>query len=471
LLKIIFTRVLQYENMTWAAQRQIIYFSVAMTIILIVVGIPLYSLWHHTPTCFDGSQNGLEQGVDCGGICTRLCVALEINPVVVWQQAFQVEPGLYSAVVYIKNTKLNAESKGVPYTFTFRDQTNAIITERKGIASIPSGKNFAIFESNIAIPKNVSSVHTSFFFTGPIEWTRASKDAAQVTIQNQRIEGLTKTPTVTADLVNTSFNPIGRVDAIAIVYNTDGNAIAASKTYVDSIGKQASSQVVFTWPQPFVGQVTSCQQATDVMLDIDRSGSMSSDGKNPPQPLTSVKDAALSFVQDLKKGDQAGVISFATNVSSPIDQVLTNDKATLKDSIQSIAILKDGTQYTNISETLQQSISELTSNRHHDGAKQTIVLLTDGKPNKPEMKGDANYATNQALAAARSAQSQGIDIYTIGLGKDIDEQFLQSVAGLSGHFFKAPTSQDLQSVYMKIGAALCKVGPAKIEIIPELQSQ
>ncbi len=457
--------------MTWAAKRQMTYFSVAAGILLVVVGIPLYSVFHHTPTCFDGVQNGLEQGVDCGGVCIRLCKALEINPVVMWQQAFQVEPGLYSAVAYVQNPNLNAESKNVPYVFTLRDQANAVIAERKGTASIPPGRNFAVFESNIAVASTTGTIHTSFEFTGDFEWTVAPKDTAQITVQNQNVDALAKTPTVTANLVNAGFAPVGRVNAVAIVYDTDGNAVAASKTYVDGIDKQSSSRIVFTWPHAFSGQVASCQQPADVMLDIDRSGSMASDGKNPPQPLTAVKDAALSFVGSMKTGDQTGIISFATNASSPIDQVLTTDKATLKDSVQGIAIGTNGLQYTNIYETLQQSISELVSNRHQSANRQAIVLLTDGKPNKPEKKGDPAYAADQALSAAHDAQSRGIDIYTIGLGKDIDEQFLQSLAGLSGHFYKAPSSQDLVSVYSAIGQALCKVGPAKVEIIPEILPQ
>ena len=457
--------------MTWAAKRQIIYFSVAMSIVLVVVGLPLYSLWHHTPTCFDNMQNGLEQGVDCGGTCIRLCKALETPAVVVWQQAFEVEPGLYSAVAYIQNPNLNAESKGIPYTFTLRDKNNGIIAERKGVTHIPPGKNFAVFESNIIIPKTAGSIHTSFEFTGEFDWTVAPKNPPEISVQHQVVDGLSKTPTITADIVNSSFTKVGRVDATAIVYDVNGNAIAASKTYIDGLDKQSSAPVVFTWPLPFVAQITSCQQSTDIMLGIDRSGSMASDAKNPPQPLTAVKDSALTFIEGLKSGDQAGIISFATNASYPIDQVLTNDKPTLKDSILNIAIATDGLQYTNIAETLQESVSEFASNRHHSYSKQAIILLTDGKPNKPEKKGDPNYAANQALAVAREAQSQNIDIYTIGLGKDIDEQFLQSIAGLSGHFFKAPSSQDLGAVYLAIGRALCKVGPAKVEIIPEFLSQ
>jgi Mg-chelatase subunit ChlD len=454
--------------MTWAAKRQISYFLVFMVIFVVLVGIPLFSLWYHKPTCTDNIQNGGEQGVDCGGSCTRLCPTFVIRPVVEWQQAFEVGSGVYSAVAYVQNPNLNAEAFSVPYTFSFRDGANTIVAERKGSAYIPPGKNFAIFESNIPIPPN-TAIHTTFDFTASFDWQKtAGTTTPQVLVKNQHVLGLAQAPTITADLQNATFEDFGRIDVTAIVYDTEGNAVAASKTYVDHLDKQSLAHVAFTWPLPFSGQVTSCQQPTDIVLDIDRSGSMASDGKNPPEPLTSVKNAALSFVNGLSNRGKISVVSFATDASSPIDQVLTSDVPSVRDAINGIEIGTGSTQYTNIADALQHSIDELSTNRHTSSSKQAIVLLTDGKPTYPEKKGDPTYAADTALALARDAQSKGIEIFTIGLGKDIDQDFLKSVSGFDERFFQAPSRQDLLSVYSQIGSSLCKLGPAKVEIIPDI---
>ncbi|MCC2631236.1 MAG: hypothetical protein K0S38_1045 [Candidatus Paceibacter sp.] len=455
--------------MTWAAKRQIIYFSIFMVVMLVVVGIPLFSIYYQAPTCFDNKQNGPEQGVDCGGACNRLCKALEIKPVVEWQRLLEVQPGLYSAVAYVQNPNLNAQAEAVPYTFTVRDDANMVITERKGITYIPPGKNFAVFESGIIIPTDIGPVRATFDLSDDFEWTVAPKNPPQITVSNQQVDGLSNTPRITADLTNTSFTNVGRVDATIIVYNTDGNAVAASKTYVDNLDKQTTTKIVYTWPKPFSSEVTSCQQPTDVILGIDRSGSMASDGKDPPEPLTSVKNAALAFVDALRSQDKAGLVSFATAATDPIDQVLTTDRASLRGAIQDIFIASNGTQYTNIYDAINLAMDELGTNRHQSNAKKAIVLLTDGIPTYPEKKGSPTYAADLALAAAREAQSKGIEVYTIGLGKDIDEAFLKAVAGSNERYYKAPTTKELSTVYKLIGASLCKVGPAKVEIIPEVQ--
>jgi Mg-chelatase subunit ChlD len=454
--------------MTWAMKRQIIYFSIFMAIMLVVIGIPLFSIYYEAPTCFDNKQNGNELGVDCDGLCNRLCRALEAKPVVEWYRLLDVQPGLSTAVAYLQNPNLDAEAKVAPYTFTIRDASNTIIAERKGTTYIPAGKNFAIFESNIVIPADAGQLRTTFELSEDFEWTRAPKDAPKVLVANQQVDAFSMKPSVTATLTNTSFTDLGRVNATVIIYNTDGNAVAASKTYVDRINKQGNAQVVFTWPRQFSSEVASCQQPTDVILGIDRSGSMAVDNKNPPEPLTSVKNAAILFVDALRSHDKVGLVSFATTGSDPIDQILTSDHAIAKSAIDEIYIHNDGTQYTNIFDAIELAKEELLSSRHQAKAKRAIVLLTDGNPTYPEKKGDPNYPADRALASARDAQSQEIEIYTIGLGKDLDENFLKAVAGSDNRYFKAPTTKELTEIYKDIGASLCKLGPAKVEIIPEV---
>lgn len=454
--------------MTWSLRRQITYFIVFASIVLLLIGIPVFALLHKTPTCSDGKKNGTEQDVDCGGICTRLCIAQELEPKLQWQQSFEIQPGVYNAVAYIQNLNPDAQAKDVPYVFILKDKNGQVVAVREGKASIPPGINFAIFEGTINVPKGLGDLTTTFTFTGQPDWMRV-KTPVHLLVKNQQIFDVTTAPIVMADIENPTLTQLGRVNATAIIYDTEGNPISASKTYVDRIGREASEKVAFTWPTTFPGQLTACQQPTDVMLDIDRSGSMTSDSKKPPQPLTAVKNAALTFVDALGEMDKVGLVSFATEATNPIDQILTDNHKLVKDAIGIVSIATNGTQYTNIYDALQRSITELMSARHRDGAKPAIVLLTDGNPTYPIKKGNTNYAAEQAIAAAHDAESKGIDIYTIGLGNEVDENFLKSISGVSDRYYKASTSTDLTSVYSAIGAALCKLGPAKIEIIPEIE--
>ncbi len=461
--------MLQYcHMMTWAKKRQLIYLSIFLTIAVLVFGTLFFVLWYQKPTCFDGKQNGDEEGVDCGGSCVKICKAMEIRPVVLWQRAFLVKPGVYNAVAYIQNPNINAEVLYERYVFTFRDENNTIIATTSGATFIPAGKNFAVFAGGVPIPAQTQTVLTSFEFVGDLNWTVAPAEKVQLQVKNQQTSDLQSKPVINADIYNSSQTNLGRVNATAIVYDTDGNAVAASKTYIDSLGKTSTAHVVFTWPEPFPAQVSSCQQPVDIMLAIDRSGSMASDGQNPPEPMTSVKNSALAFVDALKTKDRAGLVSFATAASNPVDQSLTEDHDAVKDSIRSINIEQGSVQYTNISDALTRSLVELENDSLGSSTKRAIVLLTDGKPTYPEKKGDSNFPADSALAVSRQAQTQSVEIYTIGLGKDIDEDFLKSVSGFTERFYRAPTKSDLDGAYAQIGSALCKLGPAKVEIIPDV---
>ncbi len=382
--------------MTWAGKRKLIYFSGFILVIGILVGTPLVLFFYKAPTCFDGKQNGTEQGIDCAGSCVKLCKPLELEPVVLWQQDFKVAPGVYTAVAYVQNPNLNAEAKLVPYTFKLYDSKNVVISERKGTVYIPPGKNFAVFESGIKTAENVPE-HVSFDFTGEFNWQSARAGLPQLVIKDPLLSNASTSPSVDVDIQNPTLNPINRVNLTAIIYDLAGNAVAASKTYISNLDRQSSQHIVFTWPYSFPQLAVACEVPADVILSIDRSGSMAADKKNPPEPLTTVKNAASYFIDQLKGKDQVGFVSFATNASTPIDHILSNNFTDVKNSIQAVSIAKNGTQYTNIDDAITSSTNELSSNRHNPNSKRVIVLLTDGEATYPEKKGDPQYASNQAL--------------------------------------------------------------------------
>ncbi|HWN95804.1 MAG TPA: Ig-like domain-containing protein, partial [Methylomirabilota bacterium] len=78
--------------------------------------------------------------------------------------------------------------------------------------------------------------------------------------------------------------------------------------------------------------VDSCFQSVDVMLVLDRSGSMTG------QPYNDARSAASNFVHNLHLGgtnlDQAGLVSY--NSSTTLDRVLTNSVSSLEQGIASI---------------------------------------------------------------------------------------------------------------------------------------
>ncbi len=450
----------------WEAQRKFVYTMIFIGIAVIVIGIPAFFILYTPPSCEDGKMNKDEAGVDCGGSCQKLCQNAALPPVVIWSQKFMVTPTVYSVVAYVENPNAAAEARDVPYTFKILNDQGQPIAERKGTAYIPAHKKIAVFEGGINVG-DVKPGRVEFEFTKPAYWIRVKQSEPRLTISDQALTNENEKPRIDATISNPTISTISKIDVMAIVYGGDGNAIAASRTYVDHLDRDESAPLVFTWPNQFPTQFVSCEVPTDVMLVLDRSGSMNDDGTDPAQPLTDAKKAAQSFVDRLKTTDHIGVVSFASTASIPADSLLSNDLAKVKDILNKIIIQSpEGSQNTNIGDGLKKADDELLSPRRNDTASKVIVLLTDGEPTEPEKKGDPQYPEKYALSVAAEARDHGHEIYTIGLGNKVNTTLLGQIATGPDYFYKAATGKDLNTIYKNIATSICKRGTTKIELIP-----
>ncbi|MCP5100841.1 MAG: VWA domain-containing protein [Chloroflexi bacterium] len=84
--------------------------------------------------------------------------------------------------------------------------------------------------------------------------------------------------------------------------------------------------------------------------------------------------------------------------------------------------------------------------KYFDGAANEYGLAVqqaaDGTPNET--------GETAVLAAAESAKNAGIEIFTIGLGPEINSQLLEAVATDAEHFYNAPTTNELSDIYRQI---------------------
>ncbi len=451
--------------------------SIVLGVIFIVIVVPLFFTLYDRPTCYDGKKNGDEKGVDCGGSCQLLCESEAIAPNVLWSRAFKVTDGVYNAVAYLENRNINSEATA-SYVFDFYDKDNALIFSREGNIFIPKNKVFAVFEPDILVKEKIP-YRVSFSFKGNLMWKKNLSESPDIAVVSKSLVGENTKPRVDAEIKNQSLGPVPKIEVVAIVYDDKENAIASSRTFIDALDKDQSQVVTFTWPTPFETREEVCRvpgsgvvgdrpQSLGVMIAIDRSGSMTALGKNPPQPLTDVKNAAVSFVNELRGTDEIGLVSFATEASEPIDMPLTGNYEALKGAISKISILPQGTQYTNIGDGILKAAKELLSPTKTNLTNHALILLTDGVATHPEKAGESDYPLVYAFEKAKEAKESGIEIYIIGLGSEVNKEFLETVATTPEHYFSAAASKDLKDIYEKIAVKICKIGPAVIEIIPRV---
>lgn len=221
---------------------------------VVVVGFPLlYKYITIPPTCVDAIQNQGETSVDRGGPCPLLDENSLQAHAVLWARAFRVRDGSYNVAAYIQNPNREAGVQEAHYRFALYDSQNVLVADRVGTTFLMPGTITPVFESRIDTGTRI--VTRSYFeFTEPLVWERAENAALAVSVGNKQVSN-TKTPRITADVQNTSVAHIFDLRFVAIVFDPAGNAFAGSATALSRLDGGESTELIFSWPDPFPSQV------------------------------------------------------------------------------------------------------------------------------------------------------------------------------------------------------------------------
>ena len=238
--------------MSWSSKRQII----IVFILLILIGGAAFAHYRAKifvpPTCTDGKMDGTEVGVDCGGSCTNFCSSQIKMPTVLWSRSFKVATSVYTAVASIQNQN-DAAISAIPYEFRLYDDQGIYVARVDGTALVPPSGNYAIVETGIQTGNAVIGSTTFEFGTASVPWVRIDPDIEKLRLGTSNISLDTSgtIPKLSATLTNSSPTvTLRNIRVAAILYDVNGNAVTASKTFIPSVGAQQAAPVVFTWPQP-----------------------------------------------------------------------------------------------------------------------------------------------------------------------------------------------------------------------------
>lgn len=169
------------------------------------------------------------------------------------------------------------------------------------------------------------------------------------------------------------------------------------------------------------------------MLVVDISGSMDKNDK-----LAAAKEAAKSYVSQMRPEDQAGLIAYDTQVYTI--QPITSDTAALTSAIDGLETGSDTAMYDALIEA--EKALEAVSGR------KAIIVLTDGMDNK-------SHSTLEEVIAGIS--EEGLTISAIGFGDvgtvgqaGLNETALRSLAEQAGGIYGYVTdSESLKGLYQQ----------------------
>lgn len=174
------------------------------------------------------------------------------------------------------------------------------------------------------------------------------------------------------------------------------------------------------------------------MLVVDISGSMDKNGK-----LAAAKEAAKTYVSQMRPGDQAGLMTYDTKTYYV--QPITTDTAALTAAIDALVTGGDTAMYN--------ALVEAEKNLEPVNGRKSIIVMTDGLDNKSQSTADDVIA---------GVGQSGLTISTIGFGDaatkgqvGLDEAGLKSLAEKTGGLYAyAQDADTLSKIYQQYGEVL-----------------
>ncbi len=255
-------------------------------------------------------------------------------------------------------------------------------------------------------------------------------------------------------LLSMVFFPVLRVDAqdgvpkitITQVDNSQFPQVTVYISVTDASGEPVnvspSSLQVFengqlTTPVAITGQGEIGPLTTLLVIDI--SGSMFNSKK-----IVGAQEAAKAYVEQMRPQDQAGLISFNTEVK--VVQPVTGDRAALIAAIDSLEPDLDTAMFNALAKGIE-TLAPISG-------RKTIVLLSDGLDNVSQSTLDDII---NAIGPA------GLSVSTVGLGdpdqtgtnNGLDELALQELASRAGGVYRFANGPDaLVAFYEQLGRTL-----------------
>lgn len=256
----------------------------------------------------------------------------------------------------------------------------------------------------------------------------------------------TEAGTLTASLAGK-----GRALNVSIVgVSNDGQTVQV----VVSVSDQDGNPVINLAPGDFSikedGSSTNIDNVSNIGAPASISVGMALDISESMYALTdNVDTAAKDFIDtlDLANSDEAEIVKFDNTVH--IMQAFTQDNVALKNAIDNndFPYAVGTVLYDAIRTTLDNTVSQTNERR-------AIIVVSDFQ-NTWEAGGlaDNNAPVPADLIAA--AADNNVQIYTIGIGDNINTEVMQALAqGTGGQYFLDPNAEDLDLIYSAISQTL-----------------
>lgn len=235
------------------------------------------------------------------------------------------------------------------------------------------------------------------------------------------------------DWIDTSQFP--EITVLASVWNADGLSIADLGIENFSFQEDSNDPI----------QPATLQAAPNIPLSVglvlDTSESMLGD------PISEARLAAMRFLEQLSPEDRAALIAFSDGVNPDPASLNPEWEADFSNILEPLFGLIENLDSYGQTHLYNATAKMVALTENEPEGRRAILLLTDGR-NEPVDVGDPEEAIQRAKEA-------NIPFFIIGLGKNIDEPYLERLATETGGVLRfAPGSDELGILFDQMAARL-----------------
>lgn len=184
------------------------------------------------------------------------------------------------------------------------------------------------------------------------------------------------------------------------------------------------------------------QKQRTIIIALDQSGSMR---RSDPNNLR--HEAAGLLVTTEAANDQIGIIAFGESaqwLQKPISRGQFDFKR-----LNNVGASDAHTSFAPVLQAVEEYLISQPSSFFRDH-EVCLVLLTDGRSDPAKESADADRSTSLTIAGRNAAR---LTVYTIGLGGNLDDQFLESLARDSnGLSIRVESAMDLPDAFLRVAA-------------------
>lgn len=220
--------------------------------VLIIAGV--YNLFiKPAPSCFNNRQDPGEEAIDCGGICSRICLPPTLAPVtgtvtvVPLGEASSSLISRVSLLAEIRNPNTDFTAKGFSYEITVRSGDKVIATIPGASFIYPSQIKYLVLP-NQSIP-GIEAVPTADITITNPQWVKKERFPAPQLSRNISGSSIENGNfVIRGTLANQDAVTFDQVELDAVFYDSTDTVVGLSETVLENIAPQTTREFTIFHP-------------------------------------------------------------------------------------------------------------------------------------------------------------------------------------------------------------------------------